>query len=114
MRDVSRCRSFRSSRKVPPTVGVENPGRERAKAAYTWASEGSRGPHVGSKRFGQSPVGLAAGGEGFAHASGIKAHPKRTMRAHRVRTFRAPPVVLRHDARTGPLATHTSRPGLSS
>ncbi len=45
-RAVIRCRSFRSSRRVPPTVGVWKTVRERAKAAYTVASEGSRGPQV--------------------------------------------------------------------
>src|SRR5712691_1018521 len=45
-RVVIRSRSLRSSRRVPPTVGVWKTVRERAKAVYTCSSEGSRGPQV--------------------------------------------------------------------
>ena len=45
-REVIRSRSLRSSRRVPPTVGVWKTARERASAAYTFSSEGPRGPQV--------------------------------------------------------------------
>src|SRR5712691_11230250 len=53
-RVVIRSRSLRRSRRVPPTVGVWKTVRERANAAYTFSSEGSRGPHVCSSDSAQS------------------------------------------------------------
>jgi len=55
-REVSRSRSLRSSRRVPPTVGVWKTVRERANAAYTVSSEGSRGPQVCSSGSARSQL----------------------------------------------------------
>src|SRR5262249_51851017 len=73
----------------------------------------ARSPGV-QQGFGQIPMGMAAGGEGFANAGGTKAQPNRTMLAKCVRKFREPPVFLGHDERTGPMATRTGGHGLSS
>ena len=96
-RDVIRCRSVRSSRRVPPTVGVWNTVRERANAAYTCSSEGARGPQVCSSDSARMPVGTAASGEGFANAGGPKAQPNRAMLAQCVRKFSETPVFLGHN-----------------
>jgi hypothetical protein len=73
----------------------------------------ARPPGV-QQRFGDIPVGMAAGGEGFTHSRGTKAQTNRAMLANRMREFRETPVFLGRDEGAGATATRTSRHGLSS
>jgi hypothetical protein len=74
-RAVIRGRSGRSARRVPPTVGVWQTVRERAQAAYTWASEGARGPQVCRSGSARSPWAWRRAERGLPTPAGPKHTP---------------------------------------
>jgi hypothetical protein len=60
--------------------GIENRPRTRQGSIHVCIRGLARSPCV-EQRFCQIPVGMAAGGEGFAHSGGTKTHTNRAMLA---------------------------------
>ena len=83
--------------------GMEHRPGTRQCGIHVFIGGLTRPPGV-QQRFCQIPVGMAAGGEGFANAGGPKAQPNRAMLAKCVRKFSETPVFLGRDERAGTMA----------